>query len=313
MKYPLIASKVATEVWSLRPEVFNSICNAVFHDARLDVPVIAPATVADSPEDDAIDIAQIKIIPVHGVIGKHLSRFEMMCGGCSVDRIAAELKAAQDDSNVEKIVLHFHTPGGMVMGGRELWQTIVEVASVKPVIGYADGDCCSMGLYFATACNPFYVSPSSRIGSIGCYTLSIDETEALKNEGVKVNAMVSGKFKLAGAPFKELTDEERGMVQARVDKIGADFRGLVSERWPDVPKDNMQGQVFTGEEWTAMGGSDGLANDMEELVEIIGGNPGDYFRISPSRMEEEERRRERGFDFKRNEKGEITGMTEKED
>lgn len=315
MKHPLIAAKIAREPWSLKPEVFAAICDAVFHDGPRMPAAMEPGEISstgcNTDEDDDIG-GNIAIVPVFGVMGKHLSGLEMACGGCSVDLISRRLKVAAYDDNVSRIVLQIHSPGGMVMGTPELHAQIAKIAETKPVHAYSDGLCCSAALWIATAATTFHVSPSSGIGSVGAYSLFEDWSRNLDAEGVTVNAIHSGKFKLSGAWFREMTDEERAMFQAEVDALGVKFRALVSARWPDLPASAQQGQTFSGEEWTAMGASDGLANDLDELLEVLSGGEDDEHRAA-ARAANSLRPREqaaREVQFKRNEKGEITGIVD---
>lgn len=273
MKYPLIAAKVAREIWALKPEVFAAIQDAVFNEHRA-----APYAVPNAPEmpeeDDSEDlisgISSTRLIPVFGILGKHLDSLEMMCGGCSVDKVSAALTAADKDTDCERIVLAFHSPGGTVTGIPELAAKIKDIGTRKPIISYTDGECCSAALWLASQCDTFLCSPSATVGSVGVFVLVLDESRRLEMEGVKVQAISDGKFKLAGAPFKPLTPEEAAMLQARVDAIGTAFRAaLTSAR--TIAAEDLQGQVFSGEEAAARGFVDGMANDISEVLELAGG------------------------------------------
>ena len=265
--YPLIAAKVAKEFWCITPEVFDAIRSGL--DGRADgMPVNIPM-MPEEPDDtqDGYSDGMVAVIPVFGVLGKHLSQFEMMCGGASVDAIGAQLSAAANNAEISKIILAFHSPGGMVMGIPELASKIDQVSTIKPVLAFADGLCCSAALWLASVCTAFYVTPSSAIGSVGCYSLLLDYSDKLAKDGVKVNAIVDGEFKMAGASFKPLADGERAMFQASVDKIGSDFRSALTEHRA-IDAADMQGQVFTGIEATAKGFTDGLVQDLAECIEM---------------------------------------------
>jgi ClpP class serine protease len=264
--YPLIAAKVAKEMWCITPEVFDAIRAGL--DGRAEgMPMPMPPT-PDEPDDsqDAFSEGAVAVIPVFGILGKHLSQFEMMCGGASCDAISAQLSAAANNSEVSKIILAFHSPGGMVMGIPELAEKIDTISAIKPVIAFADGLCCSAALWLASSATAFYVTPSSSIGSVGCYSLLLDCSEKMAKDGVKVNAIVDGEFKLAGASFKPLTENERAMFQAKADQIGKDFREALTERRA-IDAADMQGQVFSGIEATAKGFTDGLVSDLQECIE----------------------------------------------
>lgn len=276
MKYPLIAAKVSREIWALTPDVFSAIHAAVFNGQTFAMPMPAPPQPGDDDEgdDDAFSTAgslgMTRVIPVFGILGKHLDNMEMACGGCSVDRISALLTAADKDPDCERIVLAFHSPGGTVTGIPELAAKIRDVGARKRIIAFTDGQCCSAALWLASQADTFLVSPSACVGSVGVYNLTLDESRRMEMEGVKVTAISDGKFKLAGAPFRALTAEETAQIQARVDGIGVAFRAALTAARTIAPED-MEGQTFSGEEAVAKGFADGLANDLAEVLEIAAG------------------------------------------
>lgn len=275
MKYPLIAAKVFTVPWAVTDATLAAIWHAVTAGVALPTPR-AQDRFDDAQEDDgegdgANDIPVTgftRVIPVFGILGKHLDSMEMECGGCSVDRVSALLSAADKDPDCERIVLAFHSPGGTVTGIPELAAKIRDIGTRKAVVGFSDGMCCSAALWLASACDAFIVAPSAMVGSVGVRCLVLDETERLAKEGVKAESFTSGKFKDMGASYKPLTDEERKMLQARVDSIGKAFRAaLTASR--DIAAADMEGQTFSGEEAVAKGFADGLANDLTECLEQL--------------------------------------------
>lgn len=272
MKYPLIAAKVSREIWALTPDVFSAIHAAVFHGQTFAMPMPEPPGDEDTGEDDAFTVggSLTRVIPVFGILGKHLDSMEMMCGGCSIDGISALLTAADKDPDCERIVMVFHSPGGTVTGIPELAAKMRDVGTRKPIVAYTDGQCCSAALWLASQADTFLVSPSACVGSVGVYNLTLDESRRMEMEGVKITAISDGKYKLAGAPFRALTAEEAAQIQARVDGIGVAFRAaLTASR--TIAAEDMEGQTFSGEEAVAKGFADGLANDLQEVLEIAVG------------------------------------------
>lgn len=87
MRYPLIAAKVTREPWALRPEVFSAILDAL--NGRIAQLTTAPrqpiaiAYIEDADDDDdgpeMHSLGSVAVIPVHGILGKHLSALEMEC------------------------------------------------------------------------------------------------------------------------------------------------------------------------------------------------------------------------------------------
>lgn len=275
MKYPLIAAKVFNEPWAITDETLSAIWRAVSDGVAL------PRPRSQDRFDDAQDDAEAggandipvtgftRVIPVFGILGKHLDSMEMDCGGCSVDKVSALLSAADKDPECERIVLVFHSPGGTVTGIPELAAKIKDIGTRKPVIAYTDGMCCSAALWLASQADTFLCSPSSMVGSVGVRCMVLDQSERLAKEGIKAESITSGKYKDMGANHRPMTDDERKMMQARVDSIGKAFRAALTAN-RSIAAENMEGQTFSGEEAVAKGFADGLANDLDEVLEIAG-------------------------------------------
>lgn len=267
MNYPRIIAKVYNEPWCITQEKHYAIQSAL--DMRLSGALL-PIGERDSMAERMVegDIANIRVIPVHGIMGKHLSGIEMDCGGCSVDSVSGMLDAAAADESVAGILLDINSPGGTVAGIPELGAQIAAITTRKPVVGFTDLECCSAAYWTASQCTAIYGTPSSCIGSIGVYMATLDKSRALEDAGIKVNAFSAGKYKLSGAPFKPLTDEERQMFQNGVDKIYNQFKGAVTSK-RRLKDEHMQGQTFDGDEAANIGMIDGVVQSMNEALGIL--------------------------------------------
>lgn len=257
--FPHIIAKVYREPWLITPQKHRAIQSVL--EARMDG-ILPGDDEADEPAGMARD-GSTAIIPVHGVIGKHLSMLEMSSGGCDLDAVNAMISEAEQDDSIETIIFDFRTPGGTVTGVPETARRIASIS--KKTIGFTDSECCSAGYWLASQCKQFYLTETAATGSIGVYSVFEDYSRALENEGVKVNAISSGKFKLAGAYFKPMTDDERKMFQAGVDKLHAQFKEAV-RRNREVPDSAMEGQCFDGLEALEVGLADGLVESIDELL-----------------------------------------------
>jgi protease-4 len=210
-------------------------------------------------------IPGVAIITVEGVIGKRLGMIEQCMGGCDVDNISAQIDEAMADESVSKIVFDFNTPGGTVTGVPELAAKIAEVSKVKQTIAYVDVLCASAGYYMASQCSQVFSAPSAELGSVGVYSIYLDETRAIEDAGLKVNAISAGTYKLAGASFKPMTDDERAMFQKDVDRMYVDFKAAVTSN-RSIADEDLQGQCFTGDDCITKGFSDGHVNSIGELL-----------------------------------------------
>jgi protease-4 len=267
--YPRIARLIYQTPWLVLPATHETIRKQF--ENHLQNPSAFQMPMDDEDEEEEFSVlatSNTAVLAVDGIIGKHLSMLETMCGGVDVDMISEQLDAAMEDESIENIVMYFNTPGGTVVGVPEIAEKIAECGRKKKTIAYADVLCASAGYYMASQCDAIYCAPSATLGSVGVYSIYLDESRALENMGVKVNAISAGSMKLAGAPFKPMTDEERAMFQAETDRIYNDFKAAVTAK-RNITDSDLQGQVFSGPDVIDKGFADGFINSLGELLRAL--------------------------------------------
>lgn len=262
-----IISKVYGKPWIIQPSIHNSITTQL-NNILSGKTALPDFETTINTNEEVIIHPKLAIIEVDGVIGKHLDMLETMCGGVDIDDIAAQLIAARDNEEIKVVVLMFNTPGGTVTGIPELAQLIDEVSQVKTVIGYTDTLCASAGMWLASQCTEFFASPSSEVGSIGVYCMYLDESQALALAGIKVNVISAGKYKITGASFQPLTEDERTMLQNDVDETYNEFKAAVTSKLK-VKNEDMQGQVFSGVTSYNKGLVTGIINSKSDLLTLL--------------------------------------------
>ncbi len=220
---------------------------------------------AADPRDEFRLAGQAAIIPVHGVIVRHASDIPASSCGCGLDNVLDMIDMAAEDAAVKTLIFDFRSPGGAVTGVPEVAARIAGITS-KQTVAYTSSECCSGALWLATQCQHFFCAPSSSVGSIGVWTAYTDASKQLRKQGVNIQAISAGKFKLMGAYWKPLTDDEKATLQADVERIHAQFKDAVNSR-RQVADEFMEGQIFDGEQACEIGLCDGLVDDIGELME----------------------------------------------
>jgi protease-4 len=262
--YPHILSKVLRGIWVITDAKFQAIESVLA--SRLSGEFAQDALIdGDSPTAEPHTIAHTLVVPIYGIIGKHLSLMEMMSGSCDLDSVNSALAVAEADSNIEKVILDFRSPGGTVTGVPETARRIANLAESKHVVSFTDSECCSGALWLASQASEFYCTESAEVGSVGVYLALLDKSRMYENEGVKFNAISAGKYKLSGASFRPLSTDERKMFQAQVDTIHEQFKTAVRTN-RNVPDESCEGQVFTGADAIIAGFVDSLVDDIEDLL-----------------------------------------------
>lgn len=185
----------------------------------------------------------------------------------------ADIRAALDraalDSNVRGVLLDFDTPGGTVQGTPETAARINALSQIKPVYSFTEGLMASAGYYLASQSTAIYATPSATVGSIGVMLAFHDISERAKEAGIKVEVFRSGKFKGMGYPGTSLSDEQRALLQDRIDADFAEFRDAVLSKRPGISADAMQGQVFGGRAAAAENLLTGLVGDRADAIKRL--------------------------------------------
>ncbi len=265
--YPHIIAKVYDEPWLITRAKHRAIEKVLMSRLEGVQPIVQSED--DGDPEDANDMGPTltieegtSIIPIHGIIGKHLSGMEMRSGGCSLDMLDVMIDASMADESVNRLLFDIRSPGGTVTGIPEMGRKIYGLS--KKTVAFTDEEANSGALWLASQAQEFYATPSSRIGSIGVWTAMLDMSRAMENDGMKMNAISAGKYKLLGAYWKPMTDEEKAILQAKVDAIHAEFKDAVNNR-RQIDEQHMEGQIFTGEEAAGIGLVDGLVDGIDEL------------------------------------------------
>lgn len=271
MNLPRIISKVIGEPWLITSEKHHAILSAL--ESKLSGNFSTVSDYERDPDNHEREEYRefqtaggtVAVIPIHGILGKHLSSIEMACGGCSLDTVQSQIRTVMDSPRISKVLLDINSPGGTVTGVPETGDMLRELAAKKPLWAFTDSCACSGALWLAAQASVFWATESSEVGSCGVRMVLLDITEQLRDEGVKVNAIYSGKYKLLGASFKPLEDEEREMLQTESARIHAQFKSAV-KAVRNVDDQYLEGQVFGGEEAAGIGITDGVYRDLESVL-----------------------------------------------
>ncbi|PAW76827.1 MAG: hypothetical protein B9S32_13900 [Verrucomicrobia bacterium Tous-C9LFEB] len=279
MKFPRLFEKVFCQPWAIQPAAHSAVRSVLLqrmNGASSPVKVgmvdddTAPADEeAWTPYFKAGNRGEIAVIEIDGYIGSHLSMIEQFCGGCDVAALRMAVDQAEADASIERILFSFNSPGGTITGVPELAARIK--ASGKPTVAFTDSLCASAAYWLASQCDEIWVTPSSDTGSIGVYLALLDETAAMQMEGLKLELFQAGEHKAIGMPGRPLTQSDREMLQASVDKSYGWFTSAVTSARPGVTPETMQGQTFDGDDAVARGLADGTVDSLNSLLNALAG------------------------------------------
>lgn len=264
-QFPHIISKLFYEPLVITPHRHAALCQLLESKMGGVQAVSEHDAAKESPEKIQL-LGSTAIIPIHGTLVRYPEDIAMSECGCSMQEIETMHDMAEHDPRVEKIIYDFRTPGGDVTGIPEMGRKIA--ASRKETFAFTASQCCSGGIWLASQCKHFFCTESASVGSVGVYTMYLDYTKALEKQGVEVNAISAGKYKLLGAYWKEMPKDERDILQKRVDKIYGKFKEAMETHRVVNDENFGNGLVFDGEEAVEIGFVDGLVDGIEDVLEM---------------------------------------------
>jgi len=202
---------------------------------------------------------KVGVIPIEGIIGN---------SGEIIDQI----NEFADSNGIRAVVLRIDTPGGSVAPSQEIYQAVRELRKKKKVVVSMGSVAASGGYLIAVAADRIVANPGTITGSISAVMHYANVEELLKKVGVRSSVIKSGKFKDIGSPVREMTAEERSLIQGIVDDIYDQFIRTVSEN-RKIPLSKIirlaDGRVFTGRQAKELGLIDDLGG-LQDAVLLAG-------------------------------------------
>lgn len=190
---------------------------------------------------------------------------EGMEGNIGGDKLSRELRKLRRDDRVKAVVLRVNSPGGSALASDIIAREVELTKKVKPVTVSMGDYAASGGYYISTMADSIFAEKETLTGSIGVFGLIPNLQGLLNNKlGIHVDEVKTGKFAdLMTAVDRPLTEEEKGVIQAQVDRVYKTFTSKVATgRNMEVSAvDSLgQGRVWTGDQALKHGLVDGIGN-----------------------------------------------------
>jgi len=206
-------------------------------------------------------------------------------------KISEQLEEFANDGSIIAVVLRVDSPGGGVAASQEIYDAVVELRKSKKVVASMGSIAASGGLLVACAADKIIANPGTITGSISAIMQFANFEELLKKIGLKSSVVKSGKYKDIGSPLRDMTPEERKIIQELVDDIYNQFidvvvkdRKLSREKVLEIA----DGRVFSGRRAKEYGLIDDLGdmNYAAKLATQLAGKDGKYELVYPRKKRE---------------------------
>jgi protease-4 len=153
------------------------------------------------------------------------------------------------DDGIKAVVLRIDTPGGGVGPSQEIYEKVQWLRTKKTVVASMGSMATSGGYYVACGAEKIVANPGSLTGSIGVIMHFTNVEDLFKKLGLRASVIKSGRYKDAGSPFRDMTKEERDLLQALIDDVHEQFVAVVSASRAldkETVKGFADGRIFTG-------------------------------------------------------------------
>jgi protease IV len=202
---------------------------------------------------------RVAVVTVEGFIGDSNDAVE-------------QLNQFGKDENIKAVIVRINSPGGSVAPSQEIHDAVIQLKKKKKVIASMGSVAASGGYMIACAAEKIVANPGTITGSISAVMHFANVEELMKKIGLKTSVIKSGKYKDIGSPTREMTDEEKVLIQELVDDIYDQFLETVaSDR--KISKEELRkiadGRVFSGRQAQKLGLVD-YVGDMGYAVELAG-------------------------------------------
>ncbi|MFC1516290.1 signal peptide peptidase SppA [Thermodesulfobacteriota bacterium] len=192
------------------------------------------------------------------------------------------LKTFREDESIKAVILRIDSPGGSVGPAQEIFREITKTVKTKNVIASMGTIATSGGYYIAAAAEGIVANPGTITGSIGVIMGFANYQELLQKIGLVPVVVKSGEYKDIGSPVREMTAEDKKILQHLVNQIQNQFVTAVSEgrKMDQAEVESLaDGRIFSGEEAKSLGLVDRLGN-LDDAIEWAGRMGGIKGKIS---------------------------------
>lgn len=220
-----IAVALAGSLWSVKVERLKAL-QLLAASGKVDGTPESEREATRKRVADALDAASTRaatkgtrsvgVVRMSGVVSHRSGLFADLFG-TSVESFTYAFRQMARSPHVGAIVIDMDTPGGNVAGIPELADEIYATRAEKPVYAIANANMHSAGLWIGSASTKVFAIPSAEVGSHGVVYTHVNQAKALEDDGIAVEFVHAGPYKVEGNSTSSLTDEARSHIQSQVD------------------------------------------------------------------------------------------------
>ena len=175
------------------------------------------------------------------------------------------LESIKKAESFDGIVLYINSPGGSASSSFKIFDGIKKYKEKnKTVIAFIDEQGLSGAYLIAVPANKIYASRMSFIGGIGVIGSYLEIAGLLERYNISYVRLVKGKYKDLGSPFKHITQEEKEILEKKLQIIYDEFLEEIKKNRKVNISLISEGEFFTSKEALEKGLIDEIG-DMEKI------------------------------------------------
>ncbi|MBW2981286.1 signal peptide peptidase SppA [Candidatus Woesearchaeota archaeon] len=210
----------------------------------------------------------VALIPIKGTITiEGISSFGEK--GTSSTEVIEYIKDADANPSIKAILFEINSPGGSAVASKEIADAVSRTNKTTYALIREVG--ASGAYWIASSTDHIIANELSITGSIGVIASYIEFAGLLERYNMSYQRLVAGQYKDLGTPFKYLPDDEKEILQDKLNKIHDYFIESVAEN-RDMPVEKLKeiatGEFYLGSEALELGLIDSFG-DKETAVELI--------------------------------------------
>ncbi len=231
--------------------------------------VVNPRTtvLSDSTEE------KIGVVQINGVITQS-------------EKFIDNLEEMRRNDAVKAVVVRIDSPGGAVGASQEIYQALTQLDAAKPVVASLGSVAASGGYYAALGARTIVANPGTVTASIGVIMKIPNLQKLMEKVGIATTVIKSGKLKDLGSISRELTPEEKAVLENVMDDIHNQFISDVASRrhlTETKVREIADGRILSGRQARDLGLVDELGNirTAADIAAKEAGIQGEYRLLYP--------------------------------
>ncbi|MGE5389968.1 MAG: signal peptide peptidase SppA [Deltaproteobacteria bacterium] len=215
---------------------------------------------------------KVGVIQINGALTESGSDSMLSATGSDAGKIMEEIRKAAERDDIKALVLRINSPGGTSVAAQEVGVELDRFRKTgKPVVTSMGDVCASGGYWVACSTDRIVANPSTLTGSIGVI-MEFSNLEGLYGKiGIREEVIKSGTYKDIGSSTRQLTAEERVMLQDLVNDSYSQFLDQVARgRKGKMTRAEIvkiaDGRIISGRQGKKLGLVDDLGNYYEAVA-----------------------------------------------